>query len=185
MMLGLCGKERMTTLHLVDPELLPLLEILPPFNLKPHTLAAVRRAGRIAAIKAAQDASDRRSRGPRLRRAGTGRRAVVHVRVYRPHDGAAVLPVLIWLHGGGFVMGSVDEDDLRAHQIVAHGLRRRVGGLSPRTRNALSGRRRGLLCRATLDVRPCHRTGFRPRPHHGGWHERGCWHGGGAGAAGA
>ena len=46
----------MTTLHLVDPELLPLLEILPPFNLKPHTLAAVRRAGRIAAIKAAQDA---------------------------------------------------------------------------------------------------------------------------------
>jgi len=32
-------------------------------------------------------------------------------RLYRPENTTSVLPVLVWFHGGGFVIGSVDESD--------------------------------------------------------------------------
>lgn len=41
----------------------------------------------------------------------------VAIRVYRPL-GAADLPVLLWIHGGGFVMGTMDQDDWSAKLMV-------------------------------------------------------------------
>jgi len=38
----------------------------------------------------------------------------VAVRVYEPTDRSGVLPALLWLHGGGHVLGSVEQDDLVA-----------------------------------------------------------------------
>lgn len=35
----------------------------------------------------------------------------VHVRIYRPAHARSPLPALLWIHGGGMVMGTVDEDD--------------------------------------------------------------------------
>src|SRR5215210_2597611 len=35
----------------------------------------------------------------------------VPVRVYRPVDAAAEMPCLVWIHGGGMVFGTVDQDD--------------------------------------------------------------------------
>ncbi len=40
------------------------------------------------------------------------------VRIYRPEGVVAALPALVWIHGGGYVMGSVEQDDLRASRIA-------------------------------------------------------------------
>jgi acetyl esterase/lipase len=42
----------------------------------------------------------------------------VAVRVYRPADQAKTLPALLWIHGGGYCLGSLREDDYRARQLV-------------------------------------------------------------------
>lgn len=41
----------------------------------------------------------------------------VPVRIYRPQNQNGVLPGLLWIHGGGFVLGDLDQDDatLRSH----------------------------------------------------------------------
>jgi len=38
----------------------------------------------------------------------------VSVRVYQPENRAEALPALLWIHGGGYVLGSVEGDDVMA-----------------------------------------------------------------------
>jgi acetyl esterase/lipase len=42
----------------------------------------------------------------------------VRVRLYKPHASSAPIPVLLWLHGGGYVMGNPEMDDLRCVDYV-------------------------------------------------------------------
>jgi acetyl esterase/lipase len=42
----------------------------------------------------------------------------VPVRVYRPNDQKGKLPALYWIHGGGYVMGDVEQDDRLMKQMV-------------------------------------------------------------------
>jgi acetyl esterase/lipase len=42
----------------------------------------------------------------------------VPVRVYRPSGSAAPLPVLLWMHPGGFVIGSIEMDHLMAMSLA-------------------------------------------------------------------
>ncbi len=42
----------------------------------------------------------------------------VPVRVYRPVGSAGTLPGVLWIHGGGYVVGSVDQDDLIAQHVT-------------------------------------------------------------------
>jgi acetyl esterase/lipase len=42
----------------------------------------------------------------------------VTVRVYRPSGQNAALPVLLWVHGGGLVIGNVAQDDLLVGELV-------------------------------------------------------------------
>lgn len=42
----------------------------------------------------------------------------VLVRVYEPADRPATLPALLWIHGGGYVLGSVEDDDIRARVLA-------------------------------------------------------------------
>jgi acetyl esterase/lipase len=42
----------------------------------------------------------------------------VHVRVYQPVDRPETLPALLWIHGGGYVIGSAEGDDLLAEQVA-------------------------------------------------------------------
>lgn len=42
----------------------------------------------------------------------------VFVRLYQPADRPDTLPALLWIHGGGFVLGSVQNDDLQAKSLA-------------------------------------------------------------------
>ncbi len=44
--------------------------------------------------------------------------AAVKVRLYQPSNNFGKLPALIWLHGGGYCLGGVEQDDYVARQIV-------------------------------------------------------------------
>ncbi len=46
----------------------------------------------------------------------------VRVRVYRPDDQPGRLPALLWIHGGGYVMGDIEQDDRLMKQLA-----RRIG----------------------------------------------------------
>ncbi len=43
----------------------------------------------------------------------------IHLRIYKPKLAATPTPVLIWLHGGGYVMGRPEQDDFRSIQYAA------------------------------------------------------------------
>lgn len=42
----------------------------------------------------------------------------VPVRVYRPRASTGTLPALFWIHGGGYVLGSLEQDDISMQHIV-------------------------------------------------------------------
>ena len=42
----------------------------------------------------------------------------VFVRVYQPESRPETLPALLWIHGGGYVLGDVKGDDLKAKSLV-------------------------------------------------------------------
>jgi acetyl esterase/lipase len=42
----------------------------------------------------------------------------VKVRLYRPADARDGLPVIVWMHGGGWVLGGIELDDLMARQLA-------------------------------------------------------------------
>ncbi|MGW4161927.1 alpha/beta hydrolase [Streptomyces sp. NPDC004788] len=44
----------------------------------------------------------------------------VRVRVYRPRDAGTALPAVLWIHGGGFCLGSVDSVHLGAAQAALY-----------------------------------------------------------------
>jgi acetyl esterase/lipase len=45
----------------------------------------------------------------------------VFVRIYQPMDRPSTLPALLWIHGGGYVLGSVERDDLLAKHLARVG----------------------------------------------------------------
>jgi acetyl esterase/lipase len=51
-------------------------------------------------------------------RVPTGDGDDILVRLYRPLGSDAVLPVVVWIHGGGMIGGSLRGDDWRAEQVV-------------------------------------------------------------------
>ena len=108
----------------LDPELVaPLGAFLNAtkgaFNL--HDIPAARRAQQLARAQMAKapqiegvSTEDRQVPGP----AGA---PDVFVRIYQPTDRPATLPALLWIHGGGFVLGSVEQDDLLTRHLAIAG----------------------------------------------------------------
>jgi len=110
----------MTTRHLVDPEISPLLDIFPPLLFTRENLPQVRAglaemtAQMAAAAPAVQgvEVTERQVPGP----AGA---PPVRVLVYRPTNIPGPLAGLLWIHGGGYVVGSADADDAKLKALVA------------------------------------------------------------------
>jgi acetyl esterase/lipase/enterochelin esterase-like enzyme len=109
----------MNTRHLVDPELGALVDLLPDKPLSQDSLGEARErvAQAVELIKAitpaypAIEVFERHVPGP----AGAPE---VRVLVYRPRAAPAALPALLWIHGGGYVVGNPEGDDWEAKKIV-------------------------------------------------------------------
>ncbi len=100
----------------VDPELVPALELMPNVVLNKANLTAIREF--MATMTAEANAQlpkvegviqeDRMVPGP----PGD---PDVRVRIYRPTEQTGKIPGFLWIHGGGYVLGSIDGDDYRNH----------------------------------------------------------------------
>ena len=104
----------------LDPELAAPLETflhLTGGGLNLHDIPATRRTmDELAAAQMAKAApitgittTDRQVPGPD---------GEVFVRIYQPEDRPDTLPALLWIHGGGYVLGSVERDDLLATHLA-------------------------------------------------------------------
>jgi acetyl esterase/lipase len=98
------GAPKRSSRHLVDPELLPVLEALPLFDLSTDSLPAMR------ATRASIGAEDVTFAGLRFERrtvqAPDG--AQVRVNLFQPEGAAQVRPAIVHIHGGGYVLGTAD-----------------------------------------------------------------------------
>ncbi|GER90501.1 esterase [Dictyobacter vulcani] len=106
----------MTTRHLVDPELAALLDHIPTTVLTAEILKQIRAMSPQATADVSQFAalsvSERFISGPE----GA---PDVRVLVYLPNSVQEAVPALLWLHGGGYIMGSADAEDLTVKSIVS------------------------------------------------------------------
>jgi acetyl esterase/lipase len=106
-------------LERLDPELAAALDACPPewmwWNADLADVAQTRE--RVAEVRLAMLASVPDE--PGVVKEDRTLSADVAVRVYRPVDAADPSPVLLWFHGGGYVIGSVDQDDVAMQQLCA------------------------------------------------------------------
>jgi acetyl esterase/lipase len=104
----------------LDPELRTVIAKLPtdrPLDLTQIPAARVKMKKMVTEMLAAMPAvegvtsQDQSAPGPQGGPA-------VRVRVYRPDDQPSKLPALFWIHGGGYVMGDIEQDDRLMKQMV-------------------------------------------------------------------
>lgn len=105
----------MTTKHLVDPELAPMLDYIPATTLTAEILPQVRAMSRTSVDLSPSPTfsiSEHFIPGPE----GS---PDVRVLVYRPTQIQGAVPALMWLHGGGYIMGSADGEDAMLKSILS------------------------------------------------------------------
>lgn len=106
----------MTTKHLVDPELVPILAYIPATTLTADILPQVRTMSPAPAAELGQ------ASGVFVNQhliPGAEGNPAVRILVYLPPPAGEAVPVLLWLHGGGYIMGSADAEDAMAKSIVS------------------------------------------------------------------
>jgi len=105
----------MSSRHLVDPDLAPLLELFPTMAFSTDLLPEIRSREfpmvSDPAVAAQVAMETRKVPGPEGAPA-------VSVRVYTPRDGAQVRPCIFHIHGGGYVVGTAAMMD-PAHRALA------------------------------------------------------------------
>ena len=147
----------MSTKHLLDPSLLPLLELAPPFEFSLDNLQRFRDRGLAAAVL-----GDAAAHGVK-REAVTipGADFDVPCLLYRPVEAQAGSGYL-HIHGGGYVAGSVEGSDAMNTRIAAQlGVVVLTVGYRLAPEHSSTGTVRRLLCGAGLVARagrcPWHR----------------------------
>jgi acetyl esterase/lipase len=110
----------MTSRHLVDPELVAMLDHFPTLELTDESLGQVRAMLQAMTTQTPPNAptfpeitvSERFVPGPE----GA---PDVRVLVYLPATVAKPLPALLWIHGGGYVIGTPESEDLGVKGIIS------------------------------------------------------------------
>jgi triacylglycerol lipase len=108
-----------TTRHLVDPELAPILDVFPALELSAETLPLVREAQDLP-IEGAPDPEALYPDVIRTEKFVPGYDGHPDVRVlyYEPTNRTASSPALVWIHGGGYILGKADYDEIPSRRIV-------------------------------------------------------------------
>ena len=104
----------------LDPELRVMLEKMPtdrPLDLSEIPAARGKMKKMVTAMLADLPAVEGVTSQDRFAPGRTGD-PDVRVRVYRPDDLRGKAPALLWIHGGGYVMGDIDQDDRLMKQIA-------------------------------------------------------------------
>ncbi|HEX5302316.1 MAG TPA: alpha/beta hydrolase [Streptosporangiaceae bacterium] len=107
----------MDLLGRLDPEIAEVFPHLPPLDLTDiptaRTTMMTMLAEAQAGIQRSQNVIYSDHQAPGLNGAPQ-----VRVRLYRPADQPGQLPCLYWIHGGGHVLGQIEQDDLMMEHIV-------------------------------------------------------------------
>jgi acetyl esterase/lipase len=104
----------MDSLHLVDPELRPLLDIFPTQRLTAEGLAESR--ARMLPFTVEDDGSVDLQR---VSVPGPAGAPDIGLHIYRPRDARGVLPCIYHIHGGGYVIGAAEDMEFRHRPLVA------------------------------------------------------------------
>jgi acetyl esterase/lipase len=110
----------MNFIEQLDPELRVMVEKLPidrPLDLNEIPAARVKMKKMVIAMLAVLPAVEGVTSQDQFAPGLQGDPAV-RVRVYRPNDQPSKLPALFWIHGGGYVMGDIEQDDRLMKQLV-------------------------------------------------------------------
>ncbi|GAC1356939.1 MAG: alpha/beta hydrolase [Ktedonobacteraceae bacterium] len=110
----------MTTKHLIDPEIVSMLDLFPGLNLTTESLPQTRASFNEMSTQMVAglpefpnvSVSERHIPGPQ----GA---LDVRVLVYHPKNVSTPVPALLWIHGGGYVIGNADQADLQLKSIVS------------------------------------------------------------------
>ncbi|MFC3068782.1 alpha/beta hydrolase [Phenylobacterium soli] len=106
----------MSSRHLVDPQLLPLLETIPPLNLSAQSLPAMRARPVMFQV----NPKDLEATEQEIRTVpGPAGAPDVEVLVYRPRGAAGPLPCILHIHGGGYVAGDARGNEATHRSMVA------------------------------------------------------------------
>lgn len=104
----------------LDPELRAVVDKLPtdrPMDLTKIPAARVKMNKMVTTLLAGMPAIEGVSSQDHLV-PGFQSDPAVRVRVYRPDHQPSTLPALLWIHGGGYVMGDIEQDDRLMKQLV-------------------------------------------------------------------
>ena len=99
----------------MDPEVEAALGVLPPLQFADP--AAQRLAFAEQAKQMPPPPPDERTTMEKLQ-VPRGEPGDVRVRVFRPKDAPGSLPVVVWIHGGAYVVGSASQDDLLCSDLA-------------------------------------------------------------------
>src|SRR5579883_1186234 len=100
----------MSSRHLIDPEIVPILDLFPAQKFSAATLPQVRAtfdksfAEQYASLPDFPDVIGTEQYVP-----GPQGAPDVRVLIYRPKNVSTPLPALFWVHGGGYVIGRADQ----------------------------------------------------------------------------
>jgi acetyl esterase/lipase len=100
----------------VDPELVGALDEIPEWDLSVETLPFLRQYRMVEALSAPEGFTINNYAVP-----GSDTDHQVPVRVYKPAALNAEDSALVWIHGGGFVMGDISGSDLLCLGLAHHG----------------------------------------------------------------
>jgi acetyl esterase/lipase len=100
-----------------DPELAPWIPMMPTFDISDPVAARAALAEQVRQLPPYEPAQPLTIRDQAV--PGPEGAPDVPIRVYTPPRRPAPLPALLFIHGGGFVVGDMDGEDARAQEIAA------------------------------------------------------------------
>jgi acetyl esterase len=103
---------------MIDPELAAFVDLIPAFDLNDPVAARAAFEELIAQIRMELPEAESLEIDDRLVPGWEGD-PEVPVRVYRPKGGATPLPGILFIHGGGFIIGSVEAEHIGAVLVAA------------------------------------------------------------------